>query len=99
MSKLLEGKGAASVLSLQARDFITRLLHTDPQQRMSVKSALWHPWLAERTRQAANMNEQAASTPHVDDEFKGQHSDTDSAEQLRIQSLARAPQGQLDFVA
>jgi serine/threonine protein kinase len=98
-SKLLEGKGAVSMLSLQARDFITRLLDTDPHQRMSVKSALWHPWLAERVRQPANMNEHAASTPHVDDKFKGQHLDLDSTEQLSIQSFLRAPHGKLDAMA
>merc|ERR1712151_718534 len=48
VSKLLEQKGASSRLSHQAKDFITRLLEPDPQHRMSVKSALWHPWLAER---------------------------------------------------
>merc|ERR1712048_651476 len=50
--KLLEQKGANSILSHQAKDFITRLLEPDPQHRMSVKSALWHPWLAERVQRA-----------------------------------------------
>jgi len=53
VSKLLEQKGANSILSHQAKDFITRLLEPNPQHRMSVKSALWHPWLAERGQRAA----------------------------------------------
>merc|ERR1712151_16807 len=53
VSKLLEQKGANSILSHQAKDFITRLLEPNPRHRMSVKSALWHPWLAERSQRAA----------------------------------------------
>ena len=31
--------------SIQARDFIRRLLHFDPKKRLSAKKALQHPWI------------------------------------------------------
>jgi len=55
LSKLFEQKGANSILSHQAKDFITRLLEPDPQHRMTVKSAFWHPWLVERNQSAAQV--------------------------------------------
>jgi serine/threonine protein kinase/hemoglobin-like flavoprotein len=45
-SKLFERKGMESRLSSHAKDFIVKLLDPDTHQRMSVKCALWHPWLA-----------------------------------------------------
>jgi len=46
-SKAFAFKGWRPELSAQAQDFIVRLLHVDPEQRMSVRDALRHPWLAE----------------------------------------------------
>jgi len=46
-SKLFSFKGWSPSLSPQAEDFIHKLMHIDPQQRMSVSDALRHPWLAE----------------------------------------------------
>lgn len=33
-------------LTAEAKDFIVKLLHTDPFQRLTAKEALEHPWLA-----------------------------------------------------
>uniref|UniRef100_A0A7S1WKI2 Aurora kinase n=2 Tax=Alexandrium catenella TaxID=2925 RepID=A0A7S1WKI2_ALECA len=39
--------GWRTMLSEQACDFILRLMHIDPLQRLSVRDALRHPWLSE----------------------------------------------------
>jgi len=39
--------GWRSMLSEEACDFILRLMHIDPMQRLSVRDALRHPWLSE----------------------------------------------------
>ena len=41
-------------VSQQARDFICRLLTVDPEQRMTAKQALVHPWLADVNAEAEN---------------------------------------------
>lgn len=41
--------GWRNTLSEQACDFILRLMHIDPVQRMSVRDALRHPWLSDGT--------------------------------------------------
>jgi len=41
-------------VSQQARDFIGRLLTVDPEQRMTAKQALAHPWLADVSAEAEN---------------------------------------------
>ena len=41
-------------VSQQARDFICRLLTVDPEQRMTAKQALAHPWLADVNAEAEN---------------------------------------------
>merc|ERR1712099_143008 len=40
-------------LSPAAQDFILQLMHLDPEQRMSVRDALHHPWLSEGSAEVA----------------------------------------------
>merc|ERR1719189_3218734 len=46
-SRLFTMKNWHPDLSPAAQDFILKLMHLDPEQRMSVRDALHHPWLAE----------------------------------------------------
>jgi len=60
-ARLFQLKGWRSTLSHQAKDFILRLMQIDPNQRMSLRQALRHPWLAEDALQP--IFEQEAHVP------------------------------------
>lgn len=60
-ARLFQQKGWRSTLSHQAKDFILRLMQIDPNQRMSLRQALRHPWLAEDVLQP--IFEQEAHVP------------------------------------
>lgn len=60
-TKLFAQKGWRQTLSPQAKDFILRLMHVDPEARMSVRQALQHPWLLEEQASGAAAVQGAAS--------------------------------------
>merc|ERR1719189_3369199 len=52
-SRLFTMKNWHPDLSPAAEDFILKLMHLDLEQRMSVRDALHHPWLAEGSAEVA----------------------------------------------
>jgi len=71
-SKLFRLKGWRTSLSIDARDFILRLMDVDPNSRMSCREALRHPWITAADRLSGNSRSSGAraSTTKVGGEQK-----------------------------
>lgn len=75
VSKIREGEFAFPSpfwdgVSFLAQDFVKRLLTVDPDQRMSAKSAMQHPWITARHARNAAQAEESALSPHHSHMFR-----------------------------